>query len=229
LGMGGSVTPLGSPTVEKMDLAASPNMAPATPGMMQYREPTSGRPGKRKGKYRVQHFAACMRTNRLAVDDRFDPYKRPRGGSPSPFQTAALSPSKPSSIPIPSSPSHAPHVGSALALGSPGYLSLGPSRKVAHPYTRPMASRSRAASPALSIGSTSGVLSTSLGNGGMHGPNRPLAGPFMPTGPGAAAAVSAASAPGAAPGTLGSLGLLSLGRMAQQVKEEDEAEAMDED
>lgn len=67
-----------------------------------------------------------------------------------------------------------------------------------------MASRSRAASPALSIGSTSGVLSSSL-NG-----NRSLGGAFIPTGPGASAAVSAAQSQGAAPGSLGSLGLLSL-------------------
>lgn len=52
LAMGGSATPLGSPTVEKMELAASPSAMSigASPGMMQYREPTSGRPGKRKGK-----------------------------------------------------------------------------------------------------------------------------------------------------------------------------------
>jgi hypothetical protein len=49
LGMG-IATPLGSPTVEKMELAASPSTLPSTPGMMmQYREPASGRPGKRKG------------------------------------------------------------------------------------------------------------------------------------------------------------------------------------
>lgn len=85
-----------------------------------------------------------------------------------------------------------------------------------------MSSRSRAASPALSIGSTSGVLSSSLGNGSLTGPARPLAGPFIPTGPGAAAAVSAASTPGAAPSSLGSLGFLSIG--AQSLKEELEDE-----
>jgi hypothetical protein len=89
-----------------------------------------------------------------------------------------------------------------------------------------MASRSRAASPALSIGSTSGVLSTSLGNGGLVGPSRPLAGPFIPTGPGATAAVTAASTPGAAPSSLGGLGLLSIGAAGAVAPQDD---AMEED
>lgn len=223
----GIATPLGSPTVERSELGgspgamaiaspmsiASPGMSSiaASPGMMQYRDPPSIRTGKRKA---------------AASDDRFDPYKRPRGSSPSPFQqNIAVSPSKStgamnamSAVPIPSSPSHLPLVGSALAVTSPGYLSLGGGmgmgshtrKPPTHPYTRPMSSRSRAASPALSIGSTSGVLSSSLGNGGLTGPSRPLAGPFIPSGPGSAAAVSAANAVGAAPRDLGGLGLLSL-------------------
>ncbi|WOO76909.1 uncharacterized protein LOC62_01G000523 [Vanrija pseudolonga] len=210
-GGGGGGTPLGSPTAEKSELGASPSaMSLASPGMMQYRDPVPIRSGKRKA----------------AAEDRFDPYKRPRGSSPSPFQNVALSPSKPTAIPIPSSPSHAPHVGSALALGSPGYLNLGRPVKSAHPhpYTRPMSSRSRAASPALSIGSTSGVLSSSLGNGGLTGPSRPLGGPFIPTGPGASAAVNAASAPGAAPPSLGGIGFLSLTAAGMGVAEEREAE-----
>ncbi|TXT16052.1 hypothetical protein VHUM_00555 [Vanrija humicola] len=210
-GGGGGGTPLGSPTAEKTELGASPSaMSLASPGMMQYRDPVSVRSGKRKA----------------VAEDRFDPYKRPRGSSPSPFQNVALSPSKSTAIPIPSSPSHAPHVGSALALGSPGYLTLGRPVKAAHPhpYTRPMSSRSRAASPALSIGSTSGVLSSSLGNGGLTGGSRPLGGPFIPTGPGASAAVNAASAPGAAPPSLGGIGFLSLTAAGMGVAEEREAE-----
>ncbi|CAK9785548.1 hypothetical protein CC85DRAFT_327288 [Cutaneotrichosporon oleaginosum] len=200
LGMGtaGSATPLGSPTAEKADLMPSPSAsAVASPGMMQYRDPpTSIRTGKRKA----------------GAEERFDPYKRPRGSSPSPFQTAVMSPSKPMAIPIPSSPSHAPVLSSTLALSSPGYLNLASARphKPAHPYTRPMSSRSRAASPALSIGSTSGVLSTSLGNNGLTKDGKPLAGPFIPSGPGAKEAVSAAFEAGAAPGQLGSMGMLSL-------------------
>lgn len=177
LGMG-SATPIGSPTTERAELAASP-----TVGMMQYRDPA--RPGKRKA----------------VVEDRFDPYKRPRGSSPSPFQNVALSPSKPTSIPIPSSPSHVPALSSALALGSPGYLAIAARPKSSHhPYTRPMSSRSRAASPALSIGSTGGVLSSSLKEG------KPLAGPFIPTG--VAVATEQPS--------LGSLGLLSIGRVEEE-------------
>lgn len=182
LGMG-SATPLGSPTIEKAELGASPTI-----GMMQYRDP--GRPGKRKA----------------ASEDRFDPYKRPRGSSPSPFQNAALSPSKSTSIPIPSSPSHVPALSSALALGSPGYLPLSARPKSSHhPYARPMSSRSRAASPALSIGSTSGVLSTSIKEG------KPLAGPFIPTG----------VAVGEQQPSLGSLGLLSIGRVEEESGEVD--------
>lgn len=232
----GRDTPLGSPTVEKSELAGSSlgtaSMGPgsvgassmgagsvgagsagspsvASPGMMQYRDPVA-RAGKRKGEpsppLTILPFYLITNKSANNVEDRFDPYKRPRASSPSPFQ--ALSPSKPTGVapvPIPSSPSHAPLVASSLATSSPGYLSLGQSRVKPphHPYTRPMASRSRAASPALSIGSTSGVLSSSL-NG-----NRTLGGAFIPTGPAATAAASAAQSQGAAPG-LGSLGLLSL-------------------
>lgn len=116
-------------------------------------------------------------------------------------------------IPIPSSPSHIPALPSSLALSSPGYLNIGPARpqpKPAHPYTRPMSSRSRAASPALSIGSTSGVLSSSLGSNGLTKEGRPIAGPFILAGNGAKEVLSAAIEGGAAPGSLGSLGLLSL-------------------
>ena len=69
-------------------------------------------------------------------------------------------------------------------------------------------SRSRAASPALSIGSTSGVLSTSLGNNGTTAGGRPsfsLGQAFIPTGPG-----SSIIPQGGAPQGLGGLGLLSL-------------------
>ncbi|KAK4685876.1 hypothetical protein P7C73_g4262, partial [Tremellales sp. Uapishka_1] len=142
LGMGGIGTPLGSPTIEKLELAASPGAVLQSPGMMQYRDsPVSAsvRPGKRKAQ----------------AEDRFDPYKRPRGSSPSLLSSPAypLSPSRTSAMPIPSSPGHA-----LLRHGKPG-----------HPYTRPMSSRSRAASPALS---------TSLGNG-----RTGLAGAFMPLPP----------------------------------------------
>lgn len=199
-GASGRDTPLGSPTVEKSELAGSAGSPSVnSPGMMQYRDPGS-RAGKRKG----EPSSIQALTPAANVEDRFDPYKRPRASSPSPFQ--ALSPSKSgvAPVPIPSSPSHAPLVASSLATSSPGYLSLGQSRVKPphHPYTRPMASRSRAASPALSIGSTSGVLSSSL--------NGKIGGAFIPTGPGASAAVSAAQSQGAAPGSLGSLGLLSL-------------------
>lgn len=231
LGMGsaGSATPVGSPTAEKGDFVGSPSTnSVASPGMMQYRDPpTSIRAGKRKGKHpragrrSMAHVAAV-------AEERFDPYKRPRGSSPSPFQSVALSPSKPAAIPIPSSPSHIPALPSSLALSSPGYLSLGPSRpKPAHPYTRPMSSRSRAASPALGIGSTSGVLSSSLGNNGLTKEGKPMAGPFIPSGPGAKEAVHAAVDAGAAPNSLGSLGLLSL--RAHLMAEEDDSERMEED
>ncbi|BEI81763.1 hypothetical protein CcaverHIS002_0209230 [Cutaneotrichosporon cavernicola] len=205
LGMGntGSATPLGSPTAEKGEFAPSPSAsAVASPGMMQYRDPPNSiRSGKRKA----------------GTEERFDPYKRPRGSSPSPFQNVALSPSKPMAIPIPSSPSHAPVLPSSLALSSPGYLNLGATRplKPAHPYTRPMTSRSRAASPALSIGSTSGVLSTSLGNNGLTKDGKPMVGPFIASGPGAKEAANAAIDAGAAPGQLGTMEMLSL--RAQQI------------
>lgn len=219
LGMGstGTATPVGSPTTEKGDFIPSPSTsAVASPGMMQYRDPpTSIRAGKRKGKCRqiLSRSARWPWTHATAVaEERFDPYKRPRGSSPSPFQNVALSPSKPMAIPIPSSPSHIPALPSSLAHSLPGYMSLGPARphKPVHPYTRPMSSRSRAASPALSIGSTSGVLSSSLGNNGLTKEGRPMAGPFIPAGAGAKEAVNAAVDAGAAPGSLGSLGLLSL-------------------
>lgn len=98
-------------------------------------------------------------------------------------------------------------------------LRQGPGRN-GHPYTRPMSSRSRAGSPALSIGSASGALSSSLGNS-----NRgtfSLAQAFVPTG-------QAAQAQGtpqgqmqgqgqAQQGGLGGLGLLSL---ANHMEEEE--------
>jgi hypothetical protein len=78
-----------------------------------------------------------------------------------------------------------------------------------------MTSRSRAASPALSIGSTSGVLSTSLGNNGLMKDGKPMAGPFIPSGPGAKEAINAAIDATAAPGQLGNMEMLSL--RAQQI------------
>jgi hypothetical protein len=120
-------------------------------------------------------------------DDRFDPYKRPRGSSPS---LQPMSPSRPmSGMPIPSSP-------------------FGASNSSRRPY-RPLSSRSRQASPALSIGSTSGVLSTSLGN------NKALAGSFVPTGPAATLAAQQGQAP-----QLGGLGLLSLANVGEDTEGE---------
>jgi hypothetical protein len=117
-----------------------------------------------------------------------------------------MSPSRSSAIPIPSSPGHA-------SLFNNYQLSTSnPSRRAGHPYNRPIASRSRAASPALSIGSASGVLSTSLGNGTK---GFGLGGAFVPTNQGALAAQGQGQAP------LGGLGLLSL---ANVVDEADEAE-----
>lgn len=236
MGSAGSATPVGSPTAEKGDFVGSPSTnSVASPGMMQYRDPpTSIRAGKRKGTYRQRlymPYSRCLLAHFTAVaEERFDPYKRPRGSSPSPFTNVALSPSKTAAIPIPSSPSHIPALPSSLALSSPGYLSLAPSRpKPAHPYTRPMSSRSRAASPALSIGSTSGVLSSSLGNNGLTKEGKPMAGPFIPSGPGAKEAVHAAVDAGAAPNSLGSLGLLSLRAHLMAQEDQDDSDRMEED
>jgi hypothetical protein len=77
------------------------------------------------------------------------------------------------------------------------------------PY-RPLSSRSRQASPALSIGSTSGVLSTSLG-----GNNKSLGGTFIPTGPAATLAAQQGQAP-----QLGGLGLLSLANVGEDTEGE---------
>ena len=109
-----------------------------------------------------------------------------------------------------------------------------------------MSSRSRAASPALSIGSTSGILSTSLErssgilNGREGRPSISLGQAFIPTGVGAQLQFE-----GAAPQGLGGLGLLSLAGLGERrisaddggmevVREdsegsEDGREAMDED
>jgi hypothetical protein len=143
------------------------------------------RAGKRKG----QSFSG-MHTYMLTVlaqpDDRFDPYKRPRGSSPS---LAPMSPSRPmAGMPIPNSP----------------FAASNSSRR---PY-RPLSSRSRQASPALSIGSTSGVLSTSLGS-------KSLAGTFVPTGPAATLAAQQGQAP-----QLGGLGLLSLANVGEDLEGE---------
>ncbi|WVO16746.1 hypothetical protein L204_104430 [Cryptococcus depauperatus] len=161
LGMG-SGTPIGSPNVERSELGASPNAPMSSPGLMQYRESSSFRTGKRKA---VQ-------------DDRFDPYKRPRGTSPSfnshpsssPFP---LSPSRPTSISIPSipaSPSHAPLYPSSLGASgggsnlsrlshSHGQQTHPSGSRPNHPYTRPAIARSRAVSPALSasLGNVTGT------------------------------------------------------------------------
>jgi hypothetical protein len=78
------------------------------------------------------------------------------------------------------------------------------------PY-RPLSSRSRQASPALSIGSTSGVLSTSLGTNN----NKTLGGNFIPTGPAATLAAQQGQAP-----QLGGLGLLSLANVGEDAEGE---------
>jgi len=126
--------------------------------------------------------------NSAQPDDRFDPYKRPRGSSPS---LTPMSPSRPiSSMPIPSSP----------------FAASNTSRR---PY-RPLSSRSRQASPALSIGSTSGILSTSLGTN-----PKSLGGTFIPTGPAATLAAQQGQAP-----QLGGLGLLSLANVGEDTEGE---------
>ena len=165
-----------------------------------------------------------------AQDDRFDPYKRPRGSSPSFLASSpalSLSPSRSTpAIPIPHSPSHAPLYSSTLSsFNNNGSLASRQNRP-AHPYTRPIASRSRAASPALSIGSTSGVLSTSLGNNNNgNGAGRPsfsLGQAFIPTGSGSGGIVQQ----GSAPQGLGGLGLLSLNRDRRDASDEGQ-EAME--
>ncbi|WWC58138.1 uncharacterized protein I303_100673 [Kwoniella dejecticola CBS 10117] len=162
LGMGGSGigTPLGSPTVERAELGASPNaIGVGSPGLMHYRESQGGQATVRPGKRKAQ------------AEDRFDPYKRPRGTSPSLLGSSPfpISPSRTNAIPIPQSPSHAPLYPSTLSSLSTSQTT-GRHTRPAHPYTRPMTSRSRAASPALSIGSASG-LGSSLGNNGGRGFN----------------------------------------------------------
>ncbi|WWD22516.1 hypothetical protein CI109_107009 [Kwoniella shandongensis] len=205
LGMGGVGTPLGSPTIEKLELAVSPGasaMSMSSPGLMQYRESQGGSASVRPGKRKAQ------------VEDRFDPYKRPRGSSPS--FSFPISPSRTtSSIPIPQSPSHAPLYSSALASSQLRPTHARPS----HPYARPISSRSRAASPALSIGSVGGSggngnLSTSLGSnpGGGAAMARGL------SGLGSAIQVQG-QGQGPPPRELGGLGLLSI---QNRVREEDE-------
>ncbi|WVW81809.1 hypothetical protein I302_103806 [Kwoniella bestiolae CBS 10118] len=161
LGMGGNGlgTPLGSPTVERAELGASPSasgtMGVGSPGLMLYRESQGGQATVRPGKRKAQ------------AEDRFDPYKRPRGSSPSLMNSSPfpISPSRTNAIPIPQSPSHAPLYPSSLSSLSTSHPRHTQHGRPTHPYTRPMTSRSRAASPALSIGSTNG-LSSSLGNKG---------------------------------------------------------------
>lgn len=126
-----------------------------------------------------------------------------------------MSPSRStSSMPIPQSPSHAPTHPSGL---SSSQHSLFLNNRSTRPYPRQIPrSRSRAASPALSIGSTSGVLSTSLGNNGGAAGGRlsfSLGQAFIPTGPG-----SGVIPPNGAPQGLGGLGLLSL-RNSESVRE----------
>ncbi|AAW46138.1 hypothetical protein CNK00920 [Cryptococcus deneoformans JEC21] len=194
LGMG-TGTPLASPTVERNELVGSPNAPMSSPGLMQYRESLGG--------------SASLRPNkRKAQEDRFDPYKRPRAASPSLLSSPAfpLSPSRPTSIPIPASPSHAPLYPSALSTSHPrsvggvGAQTHPSSSRPNHPYTRPMASRSRAASPALSAGSGG----TSLGRERYLGQH-----------------VQNGNNGHGGQGALGGLGLLSL---ANRVREEDEKE-----
>jgi hypothetical protein len=118
-------------------------------------------------------------------------------------------------IPNPQSPGHIPIYPSALSAS--GSTAAGAGRpRPAHPYNRPLASRSRAASPALSIGSASGVLSSSLGNNGREGRGSftlpgTLAGAFVPTG------VTLQNG-GAQP--LGGLGLLSLAGRDERDRDE---------
>lgn len=191
---------------------------------MQYRESSGGsasiRPGKRKA----------------PVEDRFDPYKRPRGSSPS-FSMGSFqsSPSRPSNMPVPGMPqSPLPHFSSLLTSNNGANLRQGLGRN-GHPYSRPLSSRSRAASPALSIGSTSGVLSSSLGNNNRG--SFSLAQAFIPTGQ-AAQGVREMGQQGQQ-GGLGGLGLLTLHKDGNRVIREEEegssrpssagADRMDED
>ena len=133
-----------------------------------------------------------------------------------------MSPSRTtSSMPIPQSPSHVPTYPSGL---SSSQNSLFVNTRSTRPYPRQIPrSKSRAASPALSIGSTSGVLSTSLGNNGNTVGGRPsfsLGQAFIPTGSGSGAVPPTGAAQG-----LGGLGLLSLSN-SESVREgrEDEEE-----
>lgn len=177
------------------------------------------------------------------VDDRFDPYKRPRGSSPS-FSSGSgpfpMSPSRPTpAIPIPNSPSYGLY--SSMLSTSTGAQGQGReqinlrTKPNHHPYTRPMSSRSRAASPALSIGSTSGSLTgagAAGGNGGGLGRERgsfSLGVPFTTGATAGTSGAAGAAASGHAPPSLGGLGLLSLanrGEEVQMIKEEGEAEEM---
>lgn len=110
-----------------------------------------------------------------------------------------MSPSqRATSIPIPSSP----------------FATTGNTRRA---YAgRPLSSRSRQGSPALSIGSTSGVLSTSLGNSVGKG----VGASFIPTGPAATHAAHQAQGP-----QLGGLGLLSLANVGEDIEGEGAAES----
>ncbi|ORX34798.1 hypothetical protein BD324DRAFT_134540 [Kockovaella imperatae] len=201
LGVGGS-TPQASPTVERIELVGSPSaVSVPSPSLLQYRESQGGSASVRPGKRKVN------------VEDRFDPYKRPRATSPALTTSVTgfpMSPSRSSNpIPIPHSPSHAPFQPSSLSTPGGNFSLSNRQGRPTHPYTRPMSSRSRAASPALSIGSTSGILSTSLGerSGGMLAgrPSLSLGQAFIPTGSGAPLTSETAASQG-----LGSLGLLSL-------------------
>ncbi|WVQ93554.1 hypothetical protein IAU59_000629 [Kwoniella sp. CBS 9459] len=230
LGMGGVGTPVGSPTVERLELGVSPGAGggSGSPGLMQYRESQGGQATVRPGKRKAQ------------AEDRFDPYKRTRGSSPSLLGSSPfpISPSRTSSIPIPQSPSHAPLYPSALST-SLGRGHHNAHTRATHPYTRPMAGRSRAASPALSIGSTGGGgLSSSYGNNGgasMMARSFSLSGNSNGNGNGngegrgngnsIAAGNSNGSGQGQGGQQLGGLGLLSI---QHSVSEEDEREDTDE-
>ncbi|ORY25083.1 hypothetical protein BCR39DRAFT_600290 [Naematelia encephala] len=219
LGMGngnGMGTPLASPTIERLELVGSPSgMSVSSPGMMQYRESQGGSASVRPGKRKAQN------------DDRFDPYKRPRGTSPGLLTSSPAFPMSPSrttsAIPIPQSPGH--------ATLNPSVLSTSGSFTLRMPTRRPPTgyARSRQASPALSIGSTSEVLSTSLATATGR-PSINLGSAFIPTGlQGGMAIVNAANERGNAPG-LGGLGLLSLrstDTVAERDEDEEEAESVE--
>lgn len=204
-------------------------MSTASPSLMQYRESSGGsasvRPGKRKGAHRLLMPDSDLTNLSAQVDDRFDPYKRHRGSSPSlpPATGYPMSPSRPTAaIPIPPSPGYNLYSTmlstSTSTPGQGGREQINLRTKANHPYTRPMASRSRAASPALSIGSTSGSLGTGGGGLGSGRGSFALGGAFNQVNNGG---------PGVPAPALGGLGLLSLAHRGEEVgmiKEDREGE-----